>query len=334
MDEIENLPENIRQALHRCKFTSLESILHNPASELELRTNLSASDVKLLKQTVAEKLLFRTLYSSAWELLKDAHHTGRLSTGCPILDGVLQGGISSKGITEISGESGAGKTQICLQLSLAIQVSINQYGHRGGVAYICTEDAFPVKRLNQLISQRFTKHKDKIAFSDNIYIEHVEDVKGLVACLSVKLPTLIDKRKIQLLIIDSIAAPFRCEYDKEDAMKRAKVMYEIAENLHMLNTHHKITTVCINQVTSEINAGNEGRNVPSLGLSWANIVNTRIVMSKVDSGVMKRIDAGILNNSTNSQLRLFKITFSPDLPPSSCYCRISSNGVDAIDCTV
>jgi len=40
-----------------------------------------------------------------------------LSLGCPLIDDIT-GGISTQGITEISGEAGCGKTQFCLVLSL------------------------------------------------------------------------------------------------------------------------------------------------------------------------------------------------------------------------
>ena len=56
---------------------------------------------------------------------------GRLSWGCPILDSQL-GGVLVPGVTELSGVSAAGKTQLCLQLSLMVQLSQRQGGLDGG----------------------------------------------------------------------------------------------------------------------------------------------------------------------------------------------------------
>lgn len=56
----------------------------------------------------------------------------KLTTGCKLLDEVLQGGLVSHGITEISGESASGKTQLCLQLSLNVQLPESQGGLNGG----------------------------------------------------------------------------------------------------------------------------------------------------------------------------------------------------------
>lgn len=59
------------------------------------------------------------------------HHRGesslRLSVGCPLLDQLLRGGLPVAGVTELSGESGAGKTQLALQLCMTVQYP-TQYG--------------------------------------------------------------------------------------------------------------------------------------------------------------------------------------------------------------
>lgn len=51
----------------------------------------------------------------------------RLSLGCPVLDRFLGGGLPLEGITGLAGRSSAGKTQLALQLCLAVQFP-RQYG--------------------------------------------------------------------------------------------------------------------------------------------------------------------------------------------------------------
>ena len=41
--------------------------------------------------------------------------------GCPVLDQLLRGGLPVGGVTELAGESGAGKTQLGLQFCLSVQ---------------------------------------------------------------------------------------------------------------------------------------------------------------------------------------------------------------------
>ena len=57
---------------------------------------------------------------------------GWLSTGCPVLDKALHGGLLVPGITEIAGTSAAGKTQLCLQLCLTVQLPREKGGLEGG----------------------------------------------------------------------------------------------------------------------------------------------------------------------------------------------------------
>lgn len=57
-----------------------------------------------------------------------------------------------------------------------------------GAVYVCTEDAFPTRRLQQLIHQQQRLRTDvpkdvvsKISFGDHIFIEHVADVVSAVS---------------------------------------------------------------------------------------------------------------------------------------------------------
>ena len=53
-----------------------------------------------------------------------------MSLGCPVLDGVLRGGLLPWGLTELAGPSGAGKSQLAMQLCLSVQYPV-QYGGLG-----------------------------------------------------------------------------------------------------------------------------------------------------------------------------------------------------------
>ncbi len=48
----------------------------------------------------------------------------RLTLGCSVLDRAMGGGLLTRGITEVFGESGVGKTQLCLQLCLTAQLPV------------------------------------------------------------------------------------------------------------------------------------------------------------------------------------------------------------------
>lgn len=56
-----------------------------------------------------------------------------LSTGCPNLDSMLKGGLPNKGIAQIYGAAGTGKTQLALQLCLTVQLPVLNGGYGAGM---------------------------------------------------------------------------------------------------------------------------------------------------------------------------------------------------------
>lgn len=103
-----------------------------------------------------------------------------MSFGCSALDRCTGGGVVTRGITELCGAAGVGKTQLLLQLSLCVQLPTELGGMGRGVAYICTEDAFPARRLLQMSKACEKRHpQEKLNFLGNIFVEHhYETVSG------------------------------------------------------------------------------------------------------------------------------------------------------------
>ncbi|CAE1244586.1 XRCC3 [Acanthosepion pharaonis] len=108
---------------------------NRPKSTRYLTTDLSARDVQLLQKSVAD-CVPRLPAVTVLQLYKNDGPPSlvvrKLSMGCHLLDKALKGGIISRGITEIAGESASGKTQFCLQLSLTVQLPEENGGLAGG----------------------------------------------------------------------------------------------------------------------------------------------------------------------------------------------------------
>jgi len=232
----------------------------------------------------------------------------KISTGCHNIDNILRGGIATNGIVEICGCSGVGKTQLCLQLALQIQMEKKVNDKIKGVVYISTEDVFPSKRLNQMASLFRKKQGYDITFEDNIYLEHVADSIQLKKCLTENLPRLLSIRTVDLIIIDSVAGLFRSENENCDYVFRSREFNEISNILNRLQDRFDLAVVVVNQVTDNIT---EGTSEPCLGLAWANNVTCRYFMSRyIDSPVRK-----------------FEIVFAPDVPVQSTDVVITSEGI-------
>nr|XP_033808136.1 DNA repair protein XRCC3 isoform X3 [Geotrypetes seraphini] len=181
-----DLNPRVLTAVKKAKIKSMSEVLKYSGPDLQRLTKLSIVDVQHLLKAVSAELRKNSVVT-AFQMYHEKHlftvQHQKLSLGCPILDSFLRGGIPLVGITELAGESSAGKTQICLQLCLSVQYPGTHGGLEAGAVYICTEDVFPNKRLQQLIGQQHKLRADvpldvikKIKFGDNIFIEHAADI--------------------------------------------------------------------------------------------------------------------------------------------------------------
>ena len=99
----------------------------------------------------ALKLFRKEKPTSVYDLLKadDGRQTS-ITTLSQNLDRILGGGIQLGQITEICGEAGVGKTQLCMQLCVSVQMSSHLDGLEGQAVYIDTEGSFMPKRVVEI----------------------------------------------------------------------------------------------------------------------------------------------------------------------------------------
>ncbi|XP_026554353.1 DNA repair protein XRCC3 isoform X2 [Pseudonaja textilis] len=212
-----------------------------------------------------------------------------------------------------------------------------------GAVYICTEDVFPNKRLQQLIEQLPKLRSDvpsevmqKIKFGNRIFVEHAADLDTFHECITKRLSLLLSRGMVRLIIIDSIAALFRCEFSATDSLPKAKYLQRFGAKLHRLSSRFQTPIICINQVTD---AMNERKNavwntqscsartvVPALGITWSNQLLMRLM-------VCRTVNQALTGGETlysKSELRILRIIFAPHLPQHFCYYTVNLEGVKGI----
>jgi DNA-repair protein XRCC3 len=233
--------------------------------------------------------------ASVFEMTRSADESPILAFGCEHLNENLRGGLR-KGITELSGESGAGKTQLALQLLLQVQMPTGEGGLEGGAFFLSTEGEMPVDRLNQMQEGLKRKHPWAASFDfmEHIYITKVESVEEQEQVVMTRLPLLLEHKHIKLIVIDSIAGLFRVEFKREQSVERAEKMRDLAAQLKMISHQYNIPVLVTNQVTdvwteelrhaphvAHYSVISSGRPVmPALGLAWACCINTRLMISR------------------------------------------------------
>ncbi|XP_011846965.1 PREDICTED: DNA repair protein XRCC3 isoform X1 [Mandrillus leucophaeus] len=119
-----DLNPRIIAAIKKAKLKSVKEVLHFSGPDLKRLTNLSSPEVWHLLRTASLHLrgssILTALHLHQQKERFPAQHQ-RLSLGCPVLDSLLCGGLPLDGITELAGRSSVGKTQLALQLCLAVQ---------------------------------------------------------------------------------------------------------------------------------------------------------------------------------------------------------------------
>jgi RecA/RadA recombinase len=197
-----------------------------------------------------------------------------------ILDNLLR--IPETGILEVAGPAGAGKSNIAYHLAVNERVA----DMSRSVILISTEGKVPTERLHQIATGRSsTFAPDDIM--NGILIHVAESVDHLRAIVQNSLPPLFFARPDSdpppsLVIIDSIAALFRLEFDRDAAAFRTRLLFDITTTLKWISTTHNTLIVTTNQATANMSGLGFGGNewVPALGASWANCVNVRAKVGK------------------------------------------------------
>jgi DNA-repair protein XRCC3 len=287
--------------------------------------------------------------TTALHLLESMKLHPGLGFGCPILDQAI-GRISLGGVTEIAGEAGAGKSNLCLRLSLQAYLSVDKGGLNGSTAYISAgEGQFPMRRLSQM-AQNFAKHfqMNVVDVLDKIYIETCMNIEDCLEDIQKKLPKMCMEHNIRLLIIDSLAGLVRSEFDtsKIDQMRlRTQMLFLLAQKLKWLANTFNLAVVVVNQATSAMTEdslvhSSSSHMVPALGLAWSHCINSRIFLSRdttfIRSLTSRYVDEADKENENNLinvvdtkqySKRAMGLTLSPCHPNITAIFQITDGGL-------
>ncbi|RYP29794.1 hypothetical protein DL767_006535 [Monosporascus sp. MG133] len=176
------------------------------------------------------------------------------------LDRALGGGIPTGYITEITGESGAGKTQLLLTLLLACQLPPSLGGLGRPALYVSTEAPLSTVRLSQMLRNhprlRGLSPSEKPTL-DGIVSTATPDLESQDHILSFQVPVEVARRGVGLVVLDSVAANYRAEFERRGPgggggaggmAARSNELVRLGRLLHDLATQHGLAVVVSNQV--------------------------------------------------------------------------------------
>jgi len=306
LEELQSVTKELLDKLESAGYSTIESLSWLNPEELSEKISI---DLEIAKTIITEAIsnIDQKPISAADLLLKEEKRL-KISTGSTELDKLLGGGIFTGEITEISGEFATGKTQICFQLCINVQLSPEQGGLEGGVYYIDTEGTFSSTRIVQMAQ---SNGLDPKKFLSNIAVTRTYNSDHLTF-LIMNVEQIIKERNIKLFIIDSIASHFRAEYVGEGKLvSRQQAVMRLAETMKQLVEKFDIAIVVTNQVIATMDDSLFDKSPhPALGFAWAHRPHQRILLRK-----------------GRDQARIARMYDSSRLPDRECVFFVTEKGI-------
>ncbi|MCX8173897.1 MAG: DNA repair and recombination protein RadB [Thermoplasmata archaeon] len=174
-------------------------------------------------------------------LMMNMAKPAKIPTGCKSLDEMLGGGIETDTITEIFGEAGSGKTNLCLVLAKNVVLSGKK------VMYIDTE-GISAERLEQICG----KDADKIAREMLVArCYSLEEQQAMVEEAVKK----ARKENVGLVILDSGTVFYRINIGMEEEAGERQSLAGMVNALSKLARTESIPVVITNQVYMDVKKG-------------------------------------------------------------------------------
>ncbi|KAL0947189.1 hypothetical protein HGRIS_013313 [Hohenbuehelia grisea] len=327
--------------LKKGNVEGLESLLLHAPNDVARKCKASVAEIQAILATlcIASSHPLKTL-----EELETQHDDrATFTTGDITLDAALGGGIETSMVWEVVGESAAGKTQLALQLSLAVQLPLEAHGLSGAACYITTSAALPTNRLSQILEA----HPDLSSSScslTNIHTLSTPTIPVLIQVLKAVLPAFVAQRAaadrpIKLIVIDALAELYHSSTKTTTTtlVDRSRSIAEISGLLHSIASKYRIAVVVLNEVVDSFNRGSSGpidpkqdllyaeqsrwfsraNSIPredlkeaSLGLVWANQINARIILTR--TGRRRHLDDDEAISRKGSKLESYSLPSASD----------------------
>ncbi len=292
--------------LREAGYDSIASLAIAPVRELVDKAGLENSVA--LKISRAARETIQTDFITAKQLYERRQNMQRLSFASNNLNKLLGGGLETQAITEFVGEFGAGKSQICMKLSVNTQLPEKDGGLDGKVLFIDTEGTFSPQRVYQM-AQSMGYEPEKIL--DGIIYSRVYNSDHQILTVDHAFK-ICQEEKIKLLVVDSILSHFRSEYiGRESLSERQQRLNSHLHKLLRIAQALNLAVVVTNQVQANPQAFFGDPTRPAGGNIMAHASTHRVMLKKASQG-----------------LRVAKVIDSPYLPESEGYFQITEKGVE------
>lgn len=289
-------------------FSTLEALATATIREL---TPVGIGDKQAARIIGLARDSISTQFITTEELLKERAKIQRLTTSSKALDDLIGGGLETQTITEFFGEYGTGKSQLCHQLCVNVQLPVEKGGLGGGALYVDTEHTYSPERICQM-AQHLGLDPSEVV-KNIIYAEAFNSDHQTL--LLERCDSVVKQNNLRLVVIDSLTAHFRSEYlGREMLAERQQKLNKHMHRLIRLSRAFNLAAVVTNQVMARPDVF-FGDSITAVGGHIvAHTSHTRLFIRKAASG----------------PVRIVKLVSSPYLPEGERVFKVTENGVEDV----
>jgi len=308
LEDLPGIGPATAQKLKELGFHTVESLAMATARELE---PAGISEKKAFSVIEAARSSIGVSFVRADELLKMRQNVLRLTSGSKALDGMLDGGLETQTITEFYGEYGSGKSQICHELCVNVQLPPERGGLNGAALYVDTENTFRTERIVQM-SKHLGLDPEQVV-KNIIYAEAYTSDHQMF--LLDNADEVIKANNIKLIIVDSLTAHFRSEYlGREMLASRQQKLNKHMHKLIRLARAFNSVAVVTNQVMAKPDVFFGDAVHPIGGHIVGHTSHTRIYLRRASHG----------------PVRIARLVSSPYLPDGEEIFKVTENGIEDV----
>ena len=255
LDSIDEIGPATKSRLEESGFKSIKDLIVRGPADIAEATGMEIEKSNYLCNKARIRLeemgIIDKSFVTATKLYEKRKQEERISTGSKNLDDLFVGGIETGSLTEIYGEYGTGKTQLCHTLSILVQQSKSEGGLNGKAIYIDSENTFRPERIFSIASAR---NLDPYKSLENIIVAKAYNSAHQELILEETGP-IIDSNNVKLLIVDSAVAHYRAEFlGRATLSERQQKLNKFMHILVRIAETYAIAVMATNQIQSSPDA--------------------------------------------------------------------------------
>jgi DNA repair protein RadA len=276
IDEIDWIPKELALKLKEMGLNTLLDIVTLPINALK--------ELRLNRQDLAEIIKNATMCLGNAIKGSEAFHRAiarkKIGLGSKALNELLDGGVRTGLVTDFFGASKTGKTQICFQLCVNLQLLDGE----NGVVFVDSSGTFRPERIMEMAKNIELKN-DVFNRIMVVRARSVDEQMEIPRRLKIDAPF-----NVKLLIIDTLTDNFIFEYqDEERIIERQNKLARHLHDLCSLAIREDIAVVVTNTVRARLDTERSYYEVETGGNVVHQGVHVRVHLSRDDYGLNAKL---------------------------------------------